>query len=87
MLWTVPLIVLLLLDARYTNKVVAKVPFQPFALMRKMVHRGLDDPEVDDCALVSPTAAALDSDSQPAEAHCCALPCSRPAFPASITSS
>ena len=84
--WMVPLIVLLLLRARYTNKVVAKVPFQPPALMRKMVHRGLDDPEVDDCALVSHTAPALDSDSQPAMAHCCLLPCFRPVLPASTTS-
>lgn len=81
MLWAKPLIVLLLLRARYTNKVVAKVPFQPPALMRKMVHRGLDDPEVDDCALVSHTAPALDSDSQPAVALCCTLRCSRPVYP------
>ena len=86
MLRTMPLNVLLLLDARYTNKVVAKVPFQPPALMRKMVHRGLDDPEVDDCALVSHTASAVASDRQPAVAYCCSLRCFMPAFPASITS-
>ena len=38
---------------RYQNRVVAKLPFHPPGLLRKVVHRGLEDPEIDDCALVS----------------------------------
>lgn len=37
---------------RYGGHVVAKLPFEPFSLLGKLAHRGLESPEPDDCALV-----------------------------------
>ena len=41
------------LHCRYTGVLMAKLPFEPPPLVRKLSQRGLDSPHVDDCAFVS----------------------------------
>ena len=38
---------------RYGGHVVAKLPFEPFTLLAKIAHRGLDSPAANDCSVVS----------------------------------
>ena len=38
---------------------MAKLPFEPPPLVRKLSQRGLDSPNVDDCAFVSPKFPSL----------------------------
>ena len=38
---------------RYGGHVVAKLPFEPFTLLAKIAHRGLDSPAAYDCSVVS----------------------------------
>ncbi len=37
---------------RYSNQVVAKLPFEPHWMLAKVAHRGLKLPEANDCAVV-----------------------------------
>ena len=37
---------------RYSNQVVAKLPFEPHWILAKVAHRGLKFPEANDCAVV-----------------------------------
>ena len=37
---------------RYDKKVVAKLPFQAHWIVTKMSHRGLQEPALNDCAMV-----------------------------------
>ena len=38
---------------RYGGHVVAKLPFEPFSLLAKLAHRGLESPAANDCSVVS----------------------------------
>ncbi len=40
------------LFCRYSNQVVAKLPFEPHWMLAKVAHRGLKFPEANDCAVV-----------------------------------
>ncbi len=40
------------LFCRYSNEVVAKLPFEPHWMLAKVAHRGLKLPEANDCAVV-----------------------------------
>ena len=35
---------------------VAKLPFEPFSLLARLAHRGIEKPSANDCSVVRPTA-------------------------------
>lgn len=43
----------ILSHCRYSNQVVAKLPFEPHWILAKVAHRGLKIPNPNDCAVVS----------------------------------
>ena len=47
------------LACRYGGRIVAKLPFEPFSLLRSLSQRGLKGPAITDCAFVSCASRAV----------------------------